>query len=99
MEVKCDRCGGSTSPKEITSKKTGKNYTIYECNGSCMAGKYKYGCFPPRESKPKASSANPNALDEINHTLRRIEAIILKAFPQAKIEGEASEAADTEAPF
>lgn len=62
MDVSCDKCGSSTSPKEITSKKTGKNYTVYECNGGCMNGKFRYSRFAPNDSyTPSYNSANTAA--------------------------------------
>jgi len=69
MSVVCDRCGSSTSPKKITSKKTGKEYTVYECQGSCMNGQYKYSCFAPKVAKSAPAQApaqdNTALLEEI----------------------------------
>lgn len=57
MDVKCDKCGASTTPKEITSKKSGKNYTVYECNGGCMNGKFRYSRFAPSDTYYAPSNA------------------------------------------
>lgn len=61
MDVNCDKCGGSTSPKEITSKKSGKNYTVYECNGDCMNGKFRYSRFAPSDTYAGPSSTSAAA--------------------------------------
>jgi hypothetical protein len=58
MSVVCDKCGSATTPKKITSKKTGKEYTVYECQGSCMNGQYKYSCFAPKVQKQEAQPVN-----------------------------------------
>jgi hypothetical protein len=58
MEVKCDKCGSSTFAKEITSKKSGKNYTVYECEGGCMNGKFRYSRFAPSDSYSGPSNSN-----------------------------------------
>ncbi len=96
MEVKCDKCGGTTKPKQITSKKDGKIYTVYECDGTCMNGRFKYSCFAPKEPKVSQSST---ALDEINHTLRRIEAILLGYIKDQppEIRGEVTQIGTSEA--
>jgi len=54
LVVVCDKCGGGTVPKQITSKKTGKQYTLYECTSGCMNGKFPYSCFPPKAGIAKA---------------------------------------------
>jgi len=50
-EVRCDKCSGMTKPKMITSKKTQRSYTVYECLSGCMNGKWAYTCFAPRGSE------------------------------------------------
>jgi hypothetical protein len=66
--VVCDKCGSETRPKKITSKKTGKDYTVYECLGECMNGQYKYSCFAPKVQKQEAPSAN-------NHVITLLEEV------------------------
>lgn len=83
MDVKCDKCGSSTSPKEITSKKTGKNYTVYECNGGCMNGKFRYSRFAPNDGygAPSQTSASSAPSGNVAAALRSIDAklnLILK---------------------
>jgi hypothetical protein len=56
MQVMCDKCGSDTKPKQITSKKTGKPYTLYECQGTCMNGNYRYSCFAPKVGKESVAS-------------------------------------------
>lgn len=51
--MNCDRCGGEATGKKITSKKTGKEYFVFECQAGCKAGDYKYSFFPPREPQAK----------------------------------------------
>jgi hypothetical protein len=48
--MKCDKCGGDTQQKRITSKKNGNKYTVYECTSGCMDGRYKYSFFPPKDA-------------------------------------------------
>ena len=77
MEVSCDKCGSSTTPKEITSKKTGKNYTVYECEGGCMNGKFRYSRFAPSDtySGPSSSSSSSSAsAGNVSAALRSIDA-------------------------
>jgi len=84
--MQCDKCQGPTKPKRITSKKDGKEYTLFECTSGCMAGKYPYSMFPPRE---KASGGGSSAgatlasagqmvaeLSAIHKILLRIEVIL-----------------------
>lgn len=90
MEVSCDKCGSSTSPKEITSKKTGKNYTVYECNGGCMNGKFRYSRFAPSDnyggygssqSSASSGSSSSGGGGNVSGQLRAIDAkltLILK---------------------
>lgn len=77
-EVKCDRCGGNTKPKQITSKKNNKQYTVYECLSGCKSGAYAYSCFPPKESKEsnQGSGEGTKLLQSIDATLKRIETIL-----------------------
>jgi hypothetical protein len=74
MDVKCDKCGASTSPKEITSKKSGKNYTVYECDGGCMNGKYRYSRFAPNDTYGTPSSAAAAPAANVTAALRAIDA-------------------------
>ncbi len=77
MEVSCDKCGSSTSPKEITSKKSGKNYTVYECNGGCMNGKFRYSRFAPGGDSyggGASSSSAPASSGNVSAALRSIDA-------------------------
>ena len=62
MEIVCDRCSGPTESKRITSKKTGKEFTVYACLSGCMNGKFPYSCFAPRGSNPpvKKFESKPN---------------------------------------
>ena len=74
MDIKCDKCGSSTSPKEITSKKTGKNYTVYECNGDCMNGKFRYSRFAPNDNYAAPSNTAAAAPGNVSAALRAIDA-------------------------
>ena len=75
MDVKCDKCGSSTSPKEITSKKSGKNYTVYECDGGCMNGKFRYSRFAPNDTYGTPSNAAAAApANNVSAALRAIDA-------------------------
>lgn len=82
----CDRCGSQTTPKQITSKKNGQTYTVFECNGSCMNGNFKYSMFAPRPPKaaprsqtfnsiPVASQANSDTARILNAILEKLTAI------------------------
>jgi len=59
----CDRCGKETQEKWITSKKTGKQHKLFQCNSGCMEGRFPYSFFPPRESShasaPQQKSFQP----------------------------------------
>lgn len=108
MDVKCDKCGSSTSPKEITSKRTGKNYTVYECNGGCMNGKFRYSRFAPNDSYGTPSSASPSAAapaGNVSAALRSIDAklnlilSILKSKSGAVDIQESELEPDSEIPF
>lgn len=74
MEVKCDKCGSSTFPKEITSKKSGKNYTVYECEGGCMNGKFRYSRFAPSDTYGGSSNAAAAPAGNVSAALRSIDA-------------------------
>lgn len=74
MDVKCDKCGASTSPKEITSKKSGKNYTVYECDGSCMNGKFRYSRFAPNDAYGTPSNTAAAPAGNVSAALRAIDA-------------------------
>lgn len=50
--IPCDKCGGDTKQKVITSKKNGGKYTLRECLNGCMNGQYAYTFFPPKDSAP-----------------------------------------------
>lgn len=97
-QVVCDKCGGETKPKQITSKKTGKQYTIYECQSGCMNGKYPYSCFAPKVAKSAPTQDNNIILDK----LEEIKSILLKlAFadkPAVKKAKKAIEVDPDEAP-
>lgn len=99
MNVICDRCKGPTKPKQITGKKDGKEYTVYECQGNCMNGRFKYSCFPPKEPKVKTQSNGEtmSVLKDIAGTLRRIEKIL--ANPDQVNIAESEMQPDEEAPF
>jgi len=88
--IRCDRCGGNTKEKVITSKKPetrGNQYTVLECLGGCRSGKYAYTFFPPREGDgkskpvehPKTNGAGNEAvtlLRSIDTTLKNILSIM-----------------------
>lgn len=62
MQGICDRCGKhTTKTKKIKSKKTGKEYEMFECVHGCTDGKWAYSFFPPRENK-QAQAQNGEAL-------------------------------------
>lgn len=69
--MKCDKCNAETKEKQITSKKNGKTYTVYECLGNCMNGQYKYSFFP---KKTNGQSTQP--LEEILKTLQDIRSLL-----------------------
>jgi hypothetical protein len=107
MEVKCDKCGSSTFPKEITSKKSGKNYTVYECEGGCMNGKFRYSRFAPNDTYGSPSNSAPASAPagNIAPALRAIDAklnLILKLLQSksgaGEIQGSEFES-DNEIPF
>lgn len=70
--INCDRCSGPTKPKEITSKKTGKQYTVYECKSGCMNGQYPYSRFAPRKDGG-GGQRSVELLTSILDALNRIE--------------------------
>lgn len=82
--MQCDKCGSPTTPKQITSKKNGQTYTVFECTGSCMNGRYKYSMFAPRAPKQapySAPSSQPSGepletLREIRDLLKGIYSVI-----------------------
>ena len=84
--MNCDKCGAATRGKQITSKKDGKTYQVFECTGGCMNGNYPYSMFPPRDKASKGGSSagatNASAgqmaglLGEILKSLCRIEVIL-----------------------
>ena len=55
--LNCDKCGTATDrTKQITSKKNGETYLVYECTGGCMNGKWTYTFFPPKKSGAQSFS-------------------------------------------
>lgn len=63
--MRCNRCDGETKQKRITSKKDGKQYTVFECLEGCKNGKYAYSFFPPRpdgKSQPRRQEPVGNDL-------------------------------------
>ena len=109
MDVKCDKCGSSTFPKEITSKKSGKNYTVYECEGGCMNGQYRYSRFAPNDSYGGSSNSAPAAapsgnvsaaLRQIDAKLNLILSLLQNKSGSGAVEVQESELEpDTEIPF
>jgi len=60
--IECDRCGGKTREKVITSKRPetfGQKYILLECLNGCKDGKYNYSFFPPKEQKQVVSNPQP----------------------------------------
>lgn len=50
-KMKCDRCGSeNVMQKQITSRKNGNKYMIFECQNGCKEGKYNYSFFPPKDT-------------------------------------------------
>lgn len=84
--INCDKCGGQTKPKQITSKKDQKVYTVYECQGNCMSenGRFKYTCFAPRvpnTTTPQTNGVKPSGdavavLKSIDTSLKNILTIL-----------------------
>ena len=84
--MQCDKCGAATKGKQITGKKDGKTYQVFECLGGCMSGNYPYSMFPPRDKQSRggssvgASAASSSQivaeLQVMNKTLLRIERIM-----------------------
>src|SRR3990167_7197936 len=71
--MNCDRCQKPTNAtKEITSKKTGKEYTVYICQAGCMNGQYPYTFFPPKAS----NGGNSQISAEILKTLQDIRSLM-----------------------
>jgi len=81
MEV-CDKCGTPTTrTKNITSKKNGTTYLVYECVGGCMNGKYNYTFFPKKkfpDSVPFATKVTPTHLPVDGDSLSTISASVRK---------------------
>jgi hypothetical protein len=80
--VVCDKCQGPTTPKQITSKKTGKQYTVYQCTSGCMNGRFAYSCFAPKVAGQSgggatAPAASIGVLQDIAHELSEIKSIML----------------------
>lgn len=78
MTANCNKCNKPTSTtKEITSKKTGKKYTVLVCQ-SCMNGQYPYTFFPPKEDKPNGNggSASLCVQQEILKTVQDIRSLM-----------------------
>lgn len=74
--MNCDRCGSQGKMKQITSKKDGKKYDLYECTGSCMNGQYKYSWFPPKEKKtPEPNIEQQTQTDVMVRILAQLERI------------------------
>lgn len=101
-QVNCDKCGGQTKPKQITAKKDGKQYTVYECQGNCMNGRFKYTCFAPKvpnTTTPAANNGNASMvlLRSIDETLKRIEKIL--ANPNQSHIAQSEMEPDEEVPF
>lgn len=63
--IPCDKCGADTKEKEITSKKSGKKYTVLECQGGCMNGKWKYSFFAKEGATQEKQETNPIAIEKI----------------------------------
>lgn len=59
----CDRCGGETKWKRITSKKDKKEYDLLECMAGCRSGRFAYSFFPKEEARTKQPLAQ--AVDKI----------------------------------
>lgn len=88
--MRCDRCDGETKKKTLTSKKNGKDYTVFECLAGCKNPndrRYAYSFFPPREegksipqSQPRQSGGGDavNLLRSIDTTLKNILTIVQK---------------------
>jgi hypothetical protein len=109
MDVKCDKCGSSTFAKEITSKKSGKNYTVYECEGGCMNGKFRYSRFAPSDSyggassnsAPSSSAPAANVSAQLRAMDKKLNIILslLQAKSGAAPIQESEPEPDTEIPF
>ena len=79
----CDRCDGQTKPKTITSKKTGEDYTVFECLNGCKNPENKrfaYSFFGPRIQRDGKSQpvkppvdAKPQASGEAVTLLRSMD--------------------------
>ena len=94
MQVVCDRCGGATKPKKITSKKTGKEYTVYECQNGCMNGKYPYSCFAP---KVGATTGAVSASGDLAKTVNEIRDICIWIQSQIKKQNKPVPTVDVDA--
>lgn len=108
----CDRCGGPTTKKTPTSKRTGKPFTVYECSSGCKSGRYPYSFFPPRAQQQPAPAAVSQGsggatfkcLEQIAGTLRELKACIeriehMLANPNAVHVTPAERKTDDEVPF
>lgn len=78
--ISCDRCQGSTTEKRITSKKDGKQYTVYQCDSGCMNGKFAYSMFAPRgtgqaQTKQSFNQAPPKDNDVFGLILNELRSI------------------------
>ena len=78
--MRCSRCQGPTTAKQINTKRGPA--TVYECTSGCKNDKgYPLGTFAPRgNANPTPPGARPppqpNTQDEILRCLLRIEAIL-----------------------
>lgn len=72
--LNCDKCGTETNKtKQITSKKNGETYLVYECVGGCMNGKWVYTFFPPKKSGAPKSAPQVNEVSATLAYLKRID--------------------------
>lgn len=97
--MNCDRCGGQTKEKWITSKKTGRQHKMFECLNGCMEGRFTYSFFPPRDQTPKVTSnavVNKNEqqlpwyVGDIIERLKTIDSKLVEIKGALKIGGRAN---------
>lgn len=106
----CDRCNGDTKQKEITSKKDGKKYTLFECLEGCKNGKFAYSFFPPKQrgdgktqpAKPAPSNGSGSeaitVLRSIDTTLKNMLQIMQAKSRMIPVQNEELQP-DDEIPF
>lgn len=111
--IYCDKCQGTTNPKQINTKRGPA--TIYECTSGCKNDKgYAHGVFAPRGSgpspaqprpaqvaQPQGAAVSPQALTvlkSIDSTLKDLRSMMQKKWNMVVVD-ESQLEPDDEIPF